>query len=329
MKPIRIGVIGVGNMGRNHVRILANEKSLFELISIYDNSTHQTEKLSELYGIKAATDVLSLFDEVEAVIIAVPTSLHLDYGLLAAKNGVHALIEKPLALNSEDAAVLISAFEEADKTLMVGHVERFNPVVVELEKLLTAERLTAIEARRYSSFDGRITDASVVSDLMIHDIDIVCNLLCKEEIINLQSVGSSVRSDMIDFAHCIIKFGNNAIASIAASRVSSDKVREIFVHTSKSYIKADLLSKTLNVTKNANMTIDIQTDDRGSMSYRQESISQRIFVPQIEPLVAELIHFGNCINNNLAPITDGYTALRAIKISEEVAVGAIASTEVV
>ena len=103
MKPIRIGVIGVGNMGRNHVRILANEKSLFELISIYDKSTEQSGKLSEMHGVRVAPSVASLINEVEAVVIAVPTSLHLEYGLLAAESGVHALIEKPLALNSADA----------------------------------------------------------------------------------------------------------------------------------------------------------------------------------------------------------------------------------
>ena len=197
---------------------------------------------------------------------------------------------------------------------MVGHVERFNPVVSEMKKLITDETIYAIDARRYSNFDGRITDANVVFDLMIHDIDIICNFLCKEDIKNLQSVSSSVKTNLIDFAECIIKFENGVIANITASRITNDKVRELIIHTSGSYIKADLLNKTLHVTKNSALFTTLSTNS----SYKLESISQRIFIPLIEPLVSELLHFGNCISTDSVPFTDGNSALHAIKIAEDI-----------
>jgi len=311
---IRIGVVGTGNMGRNYVRILSNEKNLFSFMSIYDTSIERATFLSDIYGVKIAPDYESLLDEVDAVVIAAPSSLHRDLGLIAAKKGIHALIEKPLAMNSVEAFELCEAYKKSGKTLLVGHVERFNPVVGELKKILFNKQIIAINAKRYSSFDERMKDTDVVFDLMIHDIDLVCNLLCGTSVKSINSVGSKVVTKVYDFVESIIKFNDGTIAGISASRVSETKVREILVHTSDSYIVADLLGKTLNITKNVNMVVDAGN----SFTYRQDSLSQRVFVPIIEPLVAELYHFADCINEGTAAFISGKDALKAIEIAERI-----------
>ena len=166
MQQLRIGVIGVGNMGRNHVRILSEEERCFHLAGVYDADGARAQKIAEQFGTTASQEMEPLLQAVEAVVIAVPSSLHRAVWLLAAAHGVHALIEKPLAMSAGDAQALCRAFAASGKILTAGHVERFNPVYTELSKLLMHEQIIAIEARRYSPFDGRIKDANVAANLL-------------------------------------------------------------------------------------------------------------------------------------------------------------------
>ena len=227
MESLRIGVIGTGHMGRNHVRNLAEERR-FNLVGIYDKNTEQAEKAAERYAVKVFDDLDNLLDEVEAVIVAVPSSLHKEIGLKVAKHGVHALIEKPLALNSEDAGIIADTFKKNHVKLAVGHIERFNPVVRELDKLVKGERVFCVEARRYSPFSGsgRISDTSVIEDLMIHDVDLVCHILGDARITGLSGIGEKVKTEQIDFATCLLNFTGGGHAVVSASRVSQNKERE-------------------------------------------------------------------------------------------------------
>lgn len=324
MRQLKIGVIGVGNMGKNHLRILTEETSRFSVVGIYDVDFARAKKIAEQYGTIPFSNADALLKKVEAIVIAVPSSLHKELGLLAASYQVSALIEKPLAITSKDASELNRAFISCNCKLAVGHVERFNPVIVELKKILQHEEMIAIEVRRYSSFDGRIKDASVVEDLMIHDIDLVCNLMKGHQIVELSGFGQIIKSNSLDFVHSMMKFDNGVQATVCASRVTEDKIRELHIHTRDSFIKADLLAKTLQISKRTNMIID----EGYESSYKQDGTIQKIFVPIIEPLRAELLSFYNAVVYDGCVETDGEMAANVISICENISQHAVHSISV-
>lgn len=315
MQRLKIGVIGTGHMGRNHIRNINDEKR-FDLVGIYDVDYERALVLAEEYGTKAYEKMGRLLDDVEAVVVAVPSSLHKDVGLEAASHGVNALIEKPLATNSADARILTKAFEKAGLKLQVGHIERFNAVVQEARKILDGEKVFYIEAHRYSPFSGsgRIKDVSVIEDLMIHDIDIVCDLMEPATVTDIRGNGELIKSESTDFATCMLDFSSNSHAVINASRVSQSKERTLEIHTNNSVVFADLLNKTLTVTKGTEMMVD----GGQSGTYKQDAVVQKIFVPIIEPLRAELQSFYDAIINDKDVLVDGNTAIRAIEICEKV-----------
>ena len=249
MKILKIGVIGTGHMGRNHVRNLS-EESRFQLVGIHDIDTRKAYEVGERYRVRVYENIDSLLNEVEAVVIAVPSVLHKEIGLKAAEHNVHALIEKPLATTVKDAKEIVKAFDDKKLKLVVGHIERFNPVFMELYKLVRAEDIFYIEAHRYSPFSGsgRIADTSVVEDLMIHDIDLICRLMSGVQVKSIKGYGEAVKSKLqADFSTCILQFESKAHAVINASRISQNKERTIEVHTPNSCICADLVAKTLYI----------------------------------------------------------------------------------
>ena len=316
MMQLKIGVIGTGHMGRNHVINLVEEKE-FDFVGIYDADLEQAKDVASKYGVKVFETMESLLSEIEAVVIAVPSSQHKDIALIAAEYGVHALVEKPLATTSEDAETIMQVFKDKGLKLAVGHIERFNPVFQELQKLVDAKDVFFIEACRYSPFSGsgRITDTSVVEDLMIHDVDLVCALLEGRELTSIHGRGEAVKSGKTDFATCLMDFGGTAHAIVNASRISQNKERTITVHTAESCICADLLSKTLEIYMSTNLTIDLSKDN----SYKQDGVIQKIYVPIAEPLRAELVAFYESVVNDAPVVADGMVGIRAIKICEEVA----------
>ncbi len=316
MKILKIGVIGTGHMGRNHVRNIAAEKR-FDFAGIYDASYLQAREVASKYDIKVFHDMDELLDAVDAVVVAVPSSLHKEVGLKVAEHNVHALIEKPLATTSEDAQSIVKAFNDKKLKLAVGHIERFNSVFMELQKIVNPNDIFYVEACRYSPFSGsgRIKDTSVVEDLMIHDVDLVCALMEGRELTSIHGRGEQVLSDRTDFATCLMDFGGKAHAVVNASRISQDKERSIAVYTANLCIKANLLAKTLEIYKSTNLIIDLTKDN----SYRQDGVVQKVYVPIEEPLRAELVSFYESVVNGLPIVVNGEVGVRAIKICEEVA----------
>jgi len=316
MRRVRIGVAGIGHMGKNHVRTLKNESSYFELVGIYDSDPLQTETAAAQYHTRVFSSFDALLDEVEAVVVAVPSSLHRQIGMQAAAHGVHALIEKPLAANSADAAELVSAFQERGLKLQVGHIERFNPVIVELKKLLKSDKVFFLEAHRFGPFsdNGRIEDTSVIEDLLIHDVDLVCYLMEPFQEVEVFGASEVVKTDQYDFSTCLMRFDDRAHAVISASRVSQNKERTLCIHTEDSLIFADLLNKSLTVSRNTSL---VMNGTHGN-SYIENGIAQKIFVPIEEPLRAELISFYEAIAHDAPIAADGGVGMRAIRLCEEV-----------
>ena len=316
MELLKVGVIGTGHMGKNHVRNLAMETRYFDLIGIYDQNPVQAGEIAKQYAVTAFNDMEALLDQVDAVVIAVPSSLHRKIGLAAAEHNVHALIEKPLATTVEDAMALTKAFHDRGLKLAVGHIERFNAVIKELKKIVNPKEPFYLEAHRYSPFSGsgRITDTSVVEDLMIHDIDLVCHLLDDCGVKDVHAAGEQLKSNNIDFASCMLHFNNQAHAVIHASRVAQNKERTIRIHTLESYLEADLLTKSLTVSKNTDLVMSGPFEN----SYTQAGVVQKIYVPIQEPLREELVSFYQSVVHDEPLVADGAVGLRAVQICEEV-----------
>ncbi len=324
MKKLRIGVIGGGHMGRNHVRNLSEDKR-FDLVGIYDTNSQQSKELASKYNTFAFDSLEDLLEKSEAVIIAVPSSIHKEVAIKVADHNVHALVEKPLATTSSDAKAIVDCFNVKGLKLAVGHIERFNPVFRELKKITTPEKIIYIEAHRFSPFSGsgRITDTTVVEDLMIHDVDLICSLMGEIKPSSIHGRGESVISLQTDFASCLMDFYGRAHAIVNASRISQNKERSIMVHLKDSCVHADLLSKTLEIYKSTNLIIDIEKDN----SYTQDGIVQKIYVPIQEPLRAELVAFYEAIVNEAPIEASGGVGIRAIEICEEVSARAMCGSE--
>ena len=314
MDKIKLGIIGVGNMGKNHVRLAHEHDAYIDFIGVFDPDSDRIKKmgLDDL----AFDSEQQLMKAVDAVIVAAPSSMHKRLGLLAAENNCHLLMEKPLALSYEDGKELVEAFEKKDKVLMVGHVERFNPVITELEKAIKNEKVVAIEIDRCSPMDRRISDTDVIYDLMIHDVDILINSLVPNTVIeNTHAVGTTSYSEHYkDYVQAVFKFENGAVGSVVSSRATEGKIRSIRVHCDKSCIEADLLHKSMEISRKTRYSLDVGYDP----TYKQENIKEEIFVPNVESLKTEQLHFFECIRNHKEAKTNGASALRSLKVLDAI-----------
>lgn len=311
---IKIGIIGAGNMGKNHIRLARELNNEFDFIGVYDPDEGRinTLGLSDYYF---ETEE-ALINAVDAVVIAAPSSLHKRIALKVAEAGKHLLVEKPIALSASDAQEVVDAFSGTTQVLQVGHVERFNPVVLELEKIIKNEDVVAVHIERCSSMDRRISDTDVVYDLMIHDVDILVNgLMSGAGITSIISQGAKVYSQhYMDYVESLLKFDNGVVASIVSSRTTESKIRRVQIHCRNSYIDADLLNRTLTISRKTTYNLDIGYDP----VYRQENIVEKVFVSNEEPLRAELKHFHDCIVENKPAKTSGKTAVRSVAVLDTI-----------
>lgn len=309
---IRIGVIGAGNMGKNHVR-LTSEIPQFELIGVFDTKK-EAKRLAEKYNVRFFSALDELLSSVDSVVIASPSSTHVDLAVRAAEKGLHALVEKPLGLDANEARIINGAFKKSKTILSVGHVERFNPVVLEVEKMIKNENVIAINMRRFSPKDTRINDADVLQDLLIHDLDIAVNCLSFSKIKKICANGRTAYNErLVDYVHSILEFECGVLATLEASRTTEEKIREIDIHTTSSFIRMNLLNKSLTITRRTNYKLDTGY----SPTYRQENIIEKVFIPMVEPLRTELINFAECIRTGELPRTNGESAYYILQVMDE------------
>lgn len=315
MEKIRIGVIGIGNMGKNHVRLLSEMKEDFELRGVYDLDKKHVQNTG--YNGKIYDSESELMSDVEAAVIAAPSFLHKSLALKAAKYGLHLLVEKPLALNAQDAVEVCEQYKVLEnKILMVGHVERFNPVVQELEKILKNEEIIAVTIERCSPMDMRISDTDVIYDLMIHDIDILLNAVLPDvRFEKVHAFGRTVYNEKnVDFVQAIFKFENKVQASVISSRTTEDKIRKINVHCKDAFIDCDLLHKTITISRRTHYRLDTGYNP----VYKQENVIEKVFVPNVEPLKEELKCFSESIEKRKALRNNGETARRDLEVLDKI-----------
>jgi len=309
MNNIRIGVVGAGRMGQRHARLYANLRHT-QLTGICDTNPQVGEPVARQYDVPFYGELADLLKHVDAVSLVVPSPLHFELSMRCLERGVHVLIEKPIAETVADAERLTEAAEASGRVVQVGHIERFNPAYMELKNVLDAMSPVAINFRRLSPFKGSNNDVDVVLDLMIHDTNLVLDLM-QQEPAAITAHGLTVFTGFVDHAIAQLSFENGPLVTVTASRVTEQKVRSVDVTAREAFLECDLLNKSILVHRH---TIgEYLINGQPGTKYRQESIVERIQVPIYEPLFVELQHFVKCILENKTPSVsarDGFAALR-------------------
>src|SRR5947208_2848721 len=291
---IKIAVIGVGHLGRQHARLYAELPGV-ELAGVVDILKPRAEEIAGLNKTTAFTDYHDIFGKVDAVSLAVPTTHHARIGIDLLEHGIDVLVEKPIATTSEEAQALIDAAARHGRVLQVGHVERFNPVVAAAREAATRPQF--FEIHRLAAFSPRSLDIDVVLDLMIHDIDIVLSLV-PAAVREVRAVGIPVLSQKPDIANARVEFQDGCVANFTASRVSFEKTRKLRFFQPHDYISVDYASQT------------------GIMvSLRMGRVTERkLEPPHQEPLKLELAAFAEAVEKREKPAVTGEEGLRALEL---------------
>lgn len=275
-----VGVIGVGVMGKNHVRVYSELKKVDNLF-VYDTSKEQVEKVKD-FGVTICDSLEELLKQVEAVSICVPTRYHFEVLSKVVGKGIHALVEKPITSNYAEGKKALEIIKGKDIIVGVGHIERFNPIVDEIAGIV--EYPSYVEIKRHNPSSVRITDSSVVEDLMIHDIDIVFHVLFNGNIgFKVHSAGNK------DVCTALIKF-DKAVVFLSASRLSAKKIRTIHIEESEKTVEGDFMSQEVYVYRKPEKYYG------EAVKYVQENIIEKVMVNKVEPLKVELKTFLDCVD---------------------------------
>lgn len=302
---IRTAVIGVGYLGQFHAQKYANLPDS-ELIAVADADAGRAHEIAKPLGVQAVADYRELLGEVDAVSIVVPTSLHREVAGAFLEHGSHVLVEKPITTTVAEATELIELAAARQCILQVGHLERFNAVMLDLDKELAQPLF--IESHRLAPFKPRGTDVSVVLDLMIHDIDIILNIV-RSEVTRIDASGSPVLSDAVDIANARLQFASGCVANVTASRISTRTERKMRLFQEDAYLSVDFQERVLAV-------------------YRRSANEQFPGVPDIEhaetrfddgdALNTEIKLFLQAIRENTAPVVSGEDGRRALETATEI-----------
>ena len=304
MGKIRFGVVGAGKIGTYHTRTLARMKEV-DLVGVADVDLLRAQTLAWNNNTIAYGDYNDLMPQIDALVVAVPTHLHAEIALKAMSMGIHCMVEKPITDSLEDAKKLSDMAGKKGVVLQVGHVERFNPAVIEAQKYV--KNPLYINMERLGSYDPRVSSIGVTLDLMIHDLDILLSLV-NSEIETIEAIGARVLSNFEDISNARIKFKNGTIADLTASRITFERIRRMRIYQDEEYISVDYISSRIRVYRKKN-------DPPKTMS------DIEILSPKIEkklPITEELYHFIDCIKNSRNPITDAHKGTTALKVAIEV-----------
>ena len=300
---VRVGVVGVGYLGRFHALIYSRMPDV-DLVGIADPDARRAAAVAEEAGTRVSP-AEELREEVDAVSIVVPTTAHLAVARPFLERGVHTLLEKPIASTVTDGKEIVQLAKVGGALLQIGHLERFNAGVMAL-----AERIQSpmfIEAQRMGGFKRRATDVDVISDLMIHDIDIVLALV-RAGIRHISASGTPVITDHIDIANARLEFANGAVANVTASRVSREDSRRIRVFEPNRYQSLDFIAQRLETAR-------AEKKPGGAWP---EIVTESVDIQPVKPLDAELESFVDCVRNRTMPLVDGDTGLKALDVALQI-----------
>jgi predicted dehydrogenase len=298
MKALRVGVVGVGHIGKNHARLYA-ENGTADFTAIFDIDAANAAAVAAQYSVQAANSLEEFADLIDAASVATPTQSHFEIGRALLEKGKHLLIEKPIANDTAEATALAEMAAARRLVLQVGHVERFNPVLRALEARLSHPRF--IEAHRLSPFPNRSTDIGVVLDLMIHDLEIILHLV-RAPVQTIDAVGVPVLSRREDIANARIRFENGCVANITSSRISPERMRKIRVFQEDAYLSLDYQNQTGEIYRRVGSGIE-----RSEVEIERE-----------EPLKRQILAFIECARGGLQPKVSGFEATAALELALDI-----------
>jgi predicted dehydrogenase len=332
---VKVAVLGVGSLGKEHTRIYAElaAAGLVEFVGIFDANADTARKIAVKYNARIFMSVAEAASNADALNVVTPTVTHFELAKTLLSQGKHVLVEKPMTDNSAQAAELIQIAQQKNCVLQVGHVERFNPVFTFLQTVATEPRF--IETHRLSPYPARSTDIGVVLDLMIHDLDVVLAFV-KSPVTSVDAVGIPVLSKSEDIANARLRFANGCVANLTASRVSPERMRKIRVFSGPAnpcYISLDyraqegfiyriaregeqessMLKKVLAAKLGVGKDSTIVSEFAGKKIVREP-----VPIAKDEPLKLELQSFVNCIREKQTPMVSGESAKRALDLAFEI-----------
>jgi predicted dehydrogenase len=298
VNKLRVGVVGVGHIGKNHARIYSEIPNA-DFAAVYDTDAARAEEIARAFNVRAVGSLAEFAEAIDAASIATPTNTHFAVASELLGAGKHLLVEKPITETTADAARLANLAGDHGLVLQVGHVERFNPVLRALEERLTHPRF--IEAHRLSPYPNRSTDISVVLDLMIHDLEIILHLV-RSPVQNIDAVGVPVLSRSADIANARLRFENGCVANITSSRISPEQMRKIRVFQEDAYLSLDYQNQAGEIYRRTSTGID----------------RQQVEIEREEPLKQQLAAFIESAATGRAPKVSGFEAAAALELAVKI-----------
>lgn len=300
-----VAVIGAGHLGKFHADKYAASKDC-KLVAVVDSNIETARAIAGKHGAEAVTNYQDILARVDAASLVVPTSLHFDIARDCLNAGIHCLIEKPITTTVDEAQVLIDLAKSKNLVLQVGHIERFNTVIMDIDDILDQPQF--IESTRLAPFTPRATDVSVILDLMIHDIDIILDMI-DSPIKHISASGISVLSDEIDIANARLEFSSGCVANVTASRISRKRERKIRIFQKDAYISADFQEKILAVNRKG--------DQQMENGFHDITHSEKTY-DDTDALNLEILDFLAAIKNGTSPKVTGEDGKRALQTAIEI-----------
>ncbi|HTO93661.1 MAG TPA: Gfo/Idh/MocA family oxidoreductase [Bacteroidota bacterium] len=315
-QELRIGVVGVGHLGSLHAKMLSDIPGV-RLAAVYDADVARGEAVASQYGTACAGSLDALLDAVDAVTIATTTVAHADVALRALERGKHVFVEKPITETIGEAKALCEAASRRRLLLQVGHIERFNPAILALEKYTIAPMF--VESHRLAQFNPRGTDVGVVLDLMIHDIDLILSFV-RSPVRSVEANGVAVVSDSVDIANARIQFENGCVANVTASRISQRKMRKMRLFQKSGYISIDFSEGTAEVFRlvgegEPEAKGTMMLGELGSGKHRRKIVYELPEVKEVNALRHELALFADAIVTGRPPVVSGEDGARALEVA--------------
>jgi len=318
---VKVAVIGVGAMGRNHARVYADLPGV-ELVAVADANMPNAAAVARLYGGTAYSDYERLIEEQQpdAISVVVPTEDHLDVALKVIAHGCHLLIEKPLAFTVQQGEQIIKAAQDADVRLMVGHIERFNPAVIALKERMAQNelgRVFQIDARRQGPFPARVRDVGVVIDLAVHDLDVMRYITNAEAVRIYAETERRIHSTHEDLLSGLVRLSDGAVGTLTINWLTPTKIRELYITGECGMFRVDYLTQDLYFYENAN-TNGPDWETLQVLRGVSEGRMIRHVVPKKEPLRSELEAFVAAVQGQSSIPVTGQDGLKALALAQAI-----------
>jgi predicted dehydrogenase len=313
---LSVGVAGVGHLGALHAKMLSTSSSAL-LAGVFDTDQEKAARIAAQYGTRPFPSLEALLDRVQALTVAVPTTAHHVTARAALERGVPVFIEKPVTQTLDEADDLCRLGREHNAIIQVGHIERFNPAILALERYTINPMF--VESHRLAQFNPRGTDVAVVLDLMIHDIDLILSFV-KAPVTRIDANGVAVVSDSVDIANARVQFGNGCVANVTASRISQRKMRKMRLFQQREYISIDFLEGSSEVFR---MIEGEAPETRGTMmlgeigagKHRRTIVYEQPEVKEVNALQYEIELFVKTVREGGSPVVSGEDGRRALEVA--------------